>query len=80
MSRQYLALRFDQDSPLGRHGAAWIVSLGGQSDGDECSPLSDECASYTELNTVLKAIEADVAQMRRRARTMFEMRSVEPTD
>lgn len=80
MSGQYLAVRYDKDSMLSAHGAAWVVPVAVHTLPDGRPHLSHDCGSYAELNNVLKAIEADIAQIRRRARDMFELHSAEPTD
>jgi len=80
MSGQYLDARYDKDSALSGQGSAWIVPATVQTLADLEPRLSHDCGSYAELNSVLKDIEADVAQIRRRAREMFELRCAEPTD
>lgn len=67
----YLDFHFDKDFVGCTTGGAWIVPRSYSVHGDGMVRLSHDCCSMAELEHVLQGLEADIADIRKRAKATF---------
>ena len=64
MAGRRLKLKFEDNGPGLVCGAAWVVVKG-----EEITP---DCGTFTELDTHLRDLEADIAAIRKAAKRKFD--------